>query len=100
MRFEKWQALGNDYLIFEEVELTSQQVRKLCDPHFGPGAEEDEDGGCVAGTESSGADSGFGIGGMVMETSSSTLKLPKRLETRSSTRHGSPRASCPSAGRS
>ncbi|HEX6026275.1 MAG TPA: diaminopimelate epimerase [Solirubrobacter sp.] len=39
MRFEKWQALGNDYLIFEEVELSPNQVRKLCDPHFGPGSD-------------------------------------------------------------
>ncbi len=39
MRFEKWQALGNDYLIFEEVELTASQVRRLTDPHFGPGAD-------------------------------------------------------------
>jgi diaminopimelate epimerase len=39
VRFEKWQALGNDYLIFEEAELTAAQVRKLCDPHFGPGAD-------------------------------------------------------------
>src|SRR3954452_1350872 len=39
LRFEKWQALGNDYLIFEEVELTPAQVQKLCDPHFGPGAD-------------------------------------------------------------
>ncbi len=39
MRFEKWQALGNDYLILEEAELTPEQVRKLCDPHFGPGAD-------------------------------------------------------------
>ena len=39
MRFEKWQALGNDYLIFEEVSLTPGQVRRLCDPHFGPGAD-------------------------------------------------------------
>ena len=39
MRFEKWQALGNDYLIFEEAELTPAQVQKLCDPHFGPGAD-------------------------------------------------------------
>ena len=39
MRFEKWQALGNDYLIFEEVELFPNAVRKLCDPHFGPGAD-------------------------------------------------------------
>jgi diaminopimelate epimerase len=39
VRFEKWQALGNDYLIFEEAELTPAQVQKLCDPHFGPGAD-------------------------------------------------------------
>jgi diaminopimelate epimerase len=39
VRFEKWQALGNDYLIFEEATLTPEQVRKLCDPHFGPGAD-------------------------------------------------------------
>ena len=39
MRFEKWHALGNDYLIFEEQRLTPQQIRRLCDPHFGPGAD-------------------------------------------------------------
>src|ERR1700709_350641 len=39
MRFEKWQALGNDYLIFEEQPLTPGQIRTLCDPHFGPGAD-------------------------------------------------------------
>jgi diaminopimelate epimerase len=39
VRFEKWQALGNDYLIFEEVDLSPQRVRTLCDPHFGPGAD-------------------------------------------------------------
>jgi diaminopimelate epimerase len=39
VRFEKWQALGNDYLIFEEVELTSEAIQRLCDPHFGPGAD-------------------------------------------------------------
>ena len=39
MKFEKWQALGNDYLIFEEVSLTPGQVTRLCDPHFGPGAD-------------------------------------------------------------
>ena len=39
MRFEKWQALGNDYLIFEGTELTPRQVRRLCDPHFGPGGD-------------------------------------------------------------
>lgn len=39
MRFEKWQALGNDYLIFEEVDLTPKAITTLCDPHFGPGAD-------------------------------------------------------------
>ncbi len=39
MRFEKWQALGNDYLIVEKeelpFELTPARVRKLCEGHFG-----------------------------------------------------------------
>ena len=39
MRFEKWQALGNDYLIFEGTEFTPEQIRRLCDPHFGPGGD-------------------------------------------------------------
>jgi diaminopimelate epimerase len=43
MRFEKWQALGNDYIIVEAEalpwELTSGRVRRLCDPHFGVGAD-------------------------------------------------------------
>ena len=43
MRFEKWQALGNDYLIVEAgalpFPLTPERVRRLCDPHFGPGAD-------------------------------------------------------------
>jgi diaminopimelate epimerase len=43
MRFEKWQALGNDYLIVESDELpfalTPARVRRLCDGHFGPGAD-------------------------------------------------------------
>jgi diaminopimelate epimerase len=39
LRFEKWQALGNDYLIFEGTDLTPDQVRRLCDPHFGPGGD-------------------------------------------------------------
>jgi diaminopimelate epimerase len=39
VRFEKWQALGNDYLIFERAELTPAQVQRLCDPHLGPGAD-------------------------------------------------------------
>jgi diaminopimelate epimerase len=43
MRFEKWQALGNDYLIVERPELswelTPERVRRLCDPHFGVGSD-------------------------------------------------------------
>ncbi len=43
MRFEKWQALGNDYLIVEADdlpwELTPERVQRLCDPHFGPGGD-------------------------------------------------------------
>ncbi len=43
MRFEKWQALGNDYLIVEEVELpfplTAGRVARLCAPHTGVGAD-------------------------------------------------------------
>jgi len=39
MRFEKWQALGNDYLIVERdelaFELTAARVRRLCEGHFG-----------------------------------------------------------------
>ncbi len=43
MRFEKWQALGNDYLIVEADslpwELTAARVRLICDPHFGLGSD-------------------------------------------------------------
>jgi diaminopimelate epimerase len=39
MRFEKWQALGNDYMIVEQAELpfelTPARIRKLCVGHFG-----------------------------------------------------------------
>jgi diaminopimelate epimerase len=39
MRFEKWQALGNDYLILERAELpfelSAARIRKLCEGHFG-----------------------------------------------------------------
>ncbi len=43
MKFEKWQALGNDYLILEVAELpwelSGPRIRWLCDPHFGIGAD-------------------------------------------------------------
>ena len=39
MRFEKWQALGNDYLIVEgdelPFELTPPRIRRVCMGHFG-----------------------------------------------------------------
>jgi diaminopimelate epimerase len=39
MRFEKWQALGNDYLIVEREDvpftLTPERIRRLCEGHFG-----------------------------------------------------------------
>ncbi len=43
MRFEKWQALGNDYVIVEEpmlpFELTPERIRRLCAPHTGVGSD-------------------------------------------------------------
>jgi diaminopimelate epimerase len=43
VKFEKWQALGNDYLIFEAErlpwELTATRIEWLCDQHFGVGAD-------------------------------------------------------------
>jgi diaminopimelate epimerase len=58
VRFEKWQALGNDYAIVEErelpFELTPERVRAFCAPHTGVGSDgvlllrELEDEGVVA----------------------------------------------------
>jgi diaminopimelate epimerase len=43
MRFEKWNALGNDYAIFEAEalpwELTPERVRTICAPYSGLGAD-------------------------------------------------------------
>lgn len=43
MRFEKWQALGNDYMLIEQedlpLELTPSRVRALCAAHTGVGAD-------------------------------------------------------------
>jgi len=43
VKFEKWQALGNDYLILEQEllpwELTEARVEWLCDQHFGVGSD-------------------------------------------------------------
>ncbi len=39
MRFAKWQALGNDYIVLEDddvpFELTPQRIRAICAPHVG-----------------------------------------------------------------
>ncbi|MSO41802.1 MAG: diaminopimelate epimerase [Solirubrobacterales bacterium] len=43
MRFEKWQALGNDYVIVEAAalpwELTPERIRLLCRPHLAIGSD-------------------------------------------------------------
>jgi diaminopimelate epimerase len=43
VKFEKWQALGNDYLIFERErlpwELSEARIEWLCDQHFGVGSD-------------------------------------------------------------
>jgi diaminopimelate epimerase len=43
MTFEKWQALGNDYVILEQAalpfDLTPQRIAKLCAPHTGIGSD-------------------------------------------------------------
>src|SRR5215211_6581917 len=43
MRFEKWQALGNDYVIVERDELpwelTAERARLICAPHVGVGSD-------------------------------------------------------------
>ena len=43
MKLSKWQALGNDYLLVEQAELTQPltpgRVRELCDYHYGVGSD-------------------------------------------------------------
>jgi diaminopimelate epimerase len=43
VKFEKWTALGNDYLIVEAAALpwapSPQRIKRLCDPHFGVGSD-------------------------------------------------------------
>jgi diaminopimelate epimerase len=43
MTLSKWQALGNDYLLVEQAELTQpltpDRVRQLCDYHYGVGSD-------------------------------------------------------------
>jgi diaminopimelate epimerase len=43
MKFEKWQALGNDYIVVEErllpFRLTPARVERICAPHTGVGSD-------------------------------------------------------------
>jgi diaminopimelate epimerase len=43
VEFEKWQALGNDYVILEREglpwELSAARVQRICNPHFGVGSD-------------------------------------------------------------
>ncbi|HEY8001153.1 MAG TPA: diaminopimelate epimerase [Solirubrobacterales bacterium] len=43
MRFEKWQALGNDYIVVERAalpwKLTAKRIRRICEPHSGVGSD-------------------------------------------------------------
>jgi diaminopimelate epimerase len=43
MKFTKYQALGNDYLVIEPAEvggtLTPSHIRQMCDRHYGAGAD-------------------------------------------------------------
>jgi diaminopimelate epimerase len=43
MRFSKWHALGNAYLLVERGDLPGplapEEVRRLCDPHYGLGSD-------------------------------------------------------------
>jgi diaminopimelate epimerase len=58
MKFEKWQALGNDYIVVEERQLpfplTPARVERICAPHTGVGSDgilllsETEERGFVA----------------------------------------------------
>ena len=58
MRFEKWNALGNDYIVIEErhlpFRLTPQRIERICAPHTGVGSDgilllsETEERGFVA----------------------------------------------------
>lgn len=55
MRFSKWQALGNTYLLVERGDLVAplgaDDVRRLCDPHCGVGADGVLEIGEVRGAE-------------------------------------------------
>jgi diaminopimelate epimerase len=39
MKFHKYQALGNDFVIVKDSEIDSEKARNICDRHFGVGAD-------------------------------------------------------------
>ena len=39
IKFQKWQGLGNDFIILEEMTATKELAIKMCDRKFGIGAD-------------------------------------------------------------
>lgn len=39
IKFEKWQGLGNDFIILENADATSELAKVMCDRNFGVGAD-------------------------------------------------------------
>lgn len=39
IKFEKWEGLGNDFIIVDSINLTKELIIKLCDRNFGIGAD-------------------------------------------------------------
>jgi len=82
MRFVKYQALGNDYLVVGPAELAGEpskaQVRRLCDRHYGVGS----DGLLVGPLPAEGADFGlrlFNPDGGEFEKSGNGLRIFARF---------------------
>lgn len=78
MKFSKYHALGNDYIVLDsrdlEIEVTSQLVRWICDRHYGIGA----DGVLLGPLPSSGCDFGlrlFNPDGTEFEKSGNGLRI-------------------------
>ena len=78
MKFSKYHALGNDYIVLDsrdvDMELTSQVVRRICDRHYGIGA----DGVLLGPLPSPGCDFGlrlFNPDGSEFEKSGNGLRI-------------------------
>ncbi len=39
MQFYKYESAGNDFILCEEYQLTKNKIKKLCDRHYGVGAD-------------------------------------------------------------